>query len=859
LCRRICSAILDGDGKITGETIDFAWLGYPGWFNFRFFRRSRSVTDGLSKQPIFSNIKSNPLAQELLRIAGNEVANCFQIVRNSVLQKSKILIRYQSSNSHQYSKAPAEAGRSEEVVRCVANLVQKGIVSNISFNSSHVLHKKGKGYTYEVKYVRSGRSRRKRFTVYRLSVSHAKSECYQVTDPHGEYIVVKIPPQPITEITAYLEAVIHERILAKKILELGIKAVVPCISSVMRHLHKLESADSLSFCEIEDAYIELLRTPGNKFVEHLKIGDSFVFFMKFLDEPFLGKIVREFYQQDLLVNIKNDHVARDFNLIHKHNRLAFLNEYKNIGTKQSINNIYRELAETYEAFICGIDSLSKEFSLSIDHARKRDLFISNIIGKLIDESSFSKINKFLDIDNELLLRRLNKLLNETTRNPAPFKRYFELLDQEAHWLAFKYSSRKIKLIGNNLLALLAKLEETGLVLRDLKVDNLFITDLENMELGVIDLETSGYIGSGNIEGIVPAGMPGNMTVSNLLFVKQLQNIYRDGNVKEILHIQDWYATIAMMFETAIGMTLFDDARDYILKINREIDDKVASNYCDFVRNNPGVEVTSEMIERFFMLSDEEIKGHTWYFFALAKRDFKKKSLEYSFKLKEIMYCLPNALQQKISAHLDIHLKRIHDHYRSCRLNDISSDFLDISNLSIDVLKKKLVLKEQLYDANKANPLVNEATKIKLAIEIDTYKDCIALKQKENLLIKKRYVLNQEQISALSLFPIMLDLIVEVMCQDEWRKYHPKYIATSSGKEWENEQIIGGEEDWKSTIVPTKKELAQWAKKSRELGFNNAGFFCPSSNLAITAGRNSDEKTLKNSILFNLKPKVIGKL
>lgn len=774
------------------------------------------------------------------------------------MQETKILIRYQSSNSHHFSQAPAEAGRSEEVVRCVANLVQKGIVKNISFNSSHALHQKGKGYTYEVKYVRSGRPRRKRFTVYRLSVIHAKSECYQVTDPHGEYIVVKIPPQPITDIATYLEAVVHERILAKKILELGIKVVVPCISSVMRHLHKLESVDSLSFCEIENAYMEILRTPGNKFVEHFKIGDSFVFFMQFLDEPFLGKIVRDFYQQDLLINIKMDHIKRDFNLIHKHDRLSFISEYKNIGTKQSVNDIYRALTETYATFIIGIDSLSKEFSLPFDHAKKRDLFVANVIGKSIDKSSFAEMKKSVNTNIELLISKLNKLINETTRSSTPFMRYLEILDQEAHWLAFKHSSQKMKMIGNNLLALLAKLEETGLVLRDLKVDNLFITDLENMELGIIDLETGGYIGSGNIEGIVPAGMPGNMTVSNLLFVKQLQNIYGDGKVGEILHIQDWYATIAMMFETAIGIPLFDDARDYILNINREIDEKVANNYCDFIRNNPGVEITSEMIENFFMLSDEKIKGHTWYFFALAKRDFKKKSVEYSFKLKGILYCIPNALKQKISAHLDFNLKRIQDDYRNYKLTDISGDSLDMSNLSIDILKKNLALKEQLYNTNKANPSINEASKIKLAVEIDTYKDYISLKQKENLLNKKKYVLYQEQISAFALFPIMLDLIIEVMCQDEWRKYSQKFTTSSNGEEWQNKQMTGDAADWKSTIVPTREELANWMKKSREFGFNKSGVRCPSSRLAFDARRNDDEKTLKNSILVNLKPKLSGK-
>ena len=757
------------------------------------------------------------------------------------MRQAKIIVHYQSSSSHHLSKAPAEAGRAEDVVRCVANLDHKGIAGNISFDSSHVLYKKGKGYTYEVKFMGLGKAKRKRFTVYKLSGINAKSECYQVTDPGGKYIVVKIPPQPITEINAYLDAVVHERMLAKKLLELGIKVVVPCVSSAMKHLHKFNSAKSMSSCEIEDAYMKILRNSENKFIKHFKIGNSFVFFMEFLDEPFLGKVVREFYHEELLVKIKKDIVERDLNLIHKDDRLTFLSDYKNIGPKQSLNEIYSGLRETYESFCIRVDSLLKEFSLSLDHSKRRDFFIANTLGELIDESSFLEISNF---DKNFLLSRLNSLINTTVWSSASFKRYSEILDREVNWLAFKYSSRKMKMIGNNLLALLVKLKEMGLVLRDLKVDNLFITDLENMELGVIDLETGGDIGSENIEGIVPAGMPSNMTVSNLLFVSQLKEIYGESNVGEILHIQDWYATIAMMFEANIGLTLFDDARDYILNLNMEIDTRVANNYCDFVRNHPGAEVTPEMIEKFFYLSDEEIKGHSWQFWALAKRDLKKKSLEYRIKLKEIKYCMPDTLRMKFSDKFEMKLKRIQDYYRNYKLSDTSIEYLN--NSTIDILKQNLALKERLYIAKKANNSIKDKKKLKLAVEIEIYKNCIRLKQKEKSLNKKIHLLTQEQISAFDLFPIMLDYIIEVMCQDEWHKYRQKFTGSFMGREGKNTQRIDFAGGWKSTIIPTKEELAQWARKSREFGLKTRGFG-PSVMLSFDARRNDDEKTLKISI------------
>lgn len=729
------------------------------------------------------------------------------------MQKIKRLIRYQTFDT--FAKTPAGAGRAEKVVRCVANLVKRETVEEIIFNNSHILHQRGEGYTYEVKLVRSGRSKKRRFTVYRLSGMNAKSECYQVTDPNGKYIVVKIPPQPITEMNDYLDAVVYERSLAHKLAGLGIRVVVPSISSAMRHLHRFPARKNMTASETETSYIRLLRSSPATFIDKLKIDGSFVFFMDYVDGPFLGDIVRDIHHQERLVDLKKDLVEKDFTLICTYNRNGFLSEYKNIGVKKVVDEIYNELLQCYQTFTVKLIALFQKFALSFDQAEKRrDLFVANVLGLPIDESSFLKNGQFNTLDKETILAEMGNLLDRSSSGSVPLSRYLEVLDREAHWLAFKHNSRNIRKVGDNLLVLLTKLEEMGLVLRDLKVDNLFIANADNMELGVIDLETGGDTGSGNLAGIAPAGMPGNMTVSNLLFIDQLQKIYGSDKAGTILHLQDWYATVATMFETVTGKTLFDDARDYIIQVNNEIEAKATSCFYEYTQNNPGKEADAELIESFLTLPDEKIQGHTWNFFALAKRDLKEKSLEQSDRLKGIQFTLPESLKSKIIGIIENKLTALLPEYGRYTLTDITGDTLDPAKSKITVLRKNFALKKQLYLACKANSSGETALLSGLRIELDAFHACVRLKQREQVLIKKRLILEKKLVSAFALFPIMLDVVIEAMCRDEWQAYRPTLtnqpLEMGGESDYKADTIAG----WKTRVAPNKEELAEWAKRSR---------------------------------------------
>jgi serine/threonine protein kinase len=118
------------------------------------------------------------------------------------------------------------------------------------------------------------------------------------------------------------------------------------------------------------------------------------------------------------------------------------------------------------------------------------------------------------------------------------------------------------------LDLLAWIGQRGLALRDLKPENLFVAgepdaypiflnDVERFSIGLIDVETAVIIDAVKPEDIPQpqlAGTPLYATPSHLIPNITLHEVYTD--VRTILHMQDWYATIAIIYKIITGRNLF---------------------------------------------------------------------------------------------------------------------------------------------------------------------------------------------------------------------------------------------------------------------------------------------------------------
>ena len=141
----------------------------------------------------------------------------------------------------------------------------------------------------------------------------------------------------------------------------------------------------------------------------------------------------------------------------------------------------------------------------------------------------------------------------------------------------------------NLLDLLYWLGEKKVAMRDLKPDNLLVAgnpskfpqflESSNMySIGLIDVETavSYDISENNAIRQPPlGGTPSYATPSHQLRNDTIQNIYND--LPLILHLQDWYATLGMIYQAVTGERLFEKTARNLLNLKKTIRERSRKN------------------------------------------------------------------------------------------------------------------------------------------------------------------------------------------------------------------------------------------------------------------------------------------
>jgi serine/threonine protein kinase len=165
-----------------------------------------------------------------------------------------------------------------------------------------------------------------------------------------------------------------------------------------------------------------------------------------------------------------------------------------------------------------------------------------------------------------------------------------------------------------MLKLLCLLKEKRLALRDLKPDNLFLDadpdtypgflkNRRSFSIGVIDVETAVSLKpsrDGTIAQPVLGGTPLYATPLHLLRNRTIFSNF--GNLEEALHLQDWFATLAIIFKAVAGINLFPRAaRTFpgILKILKSSRD----------RTDPDEATVKAMSQQFWSAAATDIKIH----------------------------------------------------------------------------------------------------------------------------------------------------------------------------------------------------------------------------------------------------------
>ena len=149
-------------------------------------------------------------------------------------------------------------------------------------------------------------------------------------------------------------------------------------------------------------------------------------------------------------------------------------------------------------------------------------------------------------------------------------------------MRFSQHRAQLENLSTNVLDLLVWIGRKGLALRDLKPENLFVAgepdaypiflnDSKKFSIGLIDVETAVFIDAADQADIPQpqlAGTPLYATPAHLMANIILNEVYKD--VRTILHMQDWYATIAIVYKIITGRNLFSATARTFPEIVRRI-------------------------------------------------------------------------------------------------------------------------------------------------------------------------------------------------------------------------------------------------------------------------------------------------
>jgi serine/threonine protein kinase len=473
------------------------------------------------------------------------------------------------------------------------------------------------GNLYELSIQINGNWKSRRMTISPLGAeTSSKSQCFYVI--FGTHLVIKIPPVPIRDFNDYISRIRYESSIVQSLSPR--KCIIPNVSAIMSKVHHFDDSQQLSAEQLEKRLVSLLeRSPD--YHDCLKINNTFVFFMDLSRDYFLGYAMAGFQRDD-------DHVIAAEDAGMTPDCQAFEAKY---GAEQSW--ICFELQDLYNRFATGIRQMGSQ--MTIGEAQKRDWFFSKLIGQLTDPPLHGLSDRFQETADDLL----NRLFNEQA---GLVRTYRKLVHEYAQKRSFRRNKPKMEALVINLLDLLDWLDECRVTVRDLKPDNLlvvgdpgqypfFMNSTDGFFVGLIDLETATtYPAPGEGECPQPqlAGTPAYATPSHIFPNELLAKFYPD--VGSILHLQDWQAILAIIFEVITGQQLFQKTGRQILETIRSVRFAVAQTQSlnDVYRSANGL------------------------FWKQARQELYSRITQHSWQLEAVTAVVPEAIQIKLEVFLE---------------------------------------------------------------------------------------------------------------------------------------------------------------------------------------------------------------
>ncbi|MFH2067767.1 MAG: hypothetical protein ABIK15_21365, partial [Pseudomonadota bacterium] len=420
---------------------------------------------------------------------------------------------------------------------------------------------------FEVKHL-SASALGKKFSTFELRIEHgkewmsrrmtiaplgeesgSKSICFYVI--YDDHLVVKIPPTPITDVNRYLDSIYADQRIVFRLEPR--ECVVPSVSVILKRIHSF-SDDPVNPEKMEGKYISWLKK-NTAYQEYLKMDDSFVFFMDLSRFGILG---------DVLHQLHSDIEGRFFEEITENRGViptyhAFEGRYgpSKAGLGYDLNKLFAAFETSVQ------DALSRhKIPPSTLQYKIEDWFLWNLSGKR-GETDGKKVSPEL-------MEEINGIFEaKACENKKLIDAYHATVREFLHQKYFNKSKSRMEGIITNILDLLAWLYEKGVAMRDFKPDNILVTGdpeknpnflsmPDQYQLGLIDVETAVICKTHDNEKMEQpqlGGTPFFATPSQLFSNTILQEVYQDPAA--VFYLQDWYATIAMVYYVVTGGRLFE--------------------------------------------------------------------------------------------------------------------------------------------------------------------------------------------------------------------------------------------------------------------------------------------------------------
>ncbi len=396
----------------------------------------------------------------------------------------------------------------------------------------------------------AGKWKTRRMSIRQLGESvESKSTCFKVT--YDNVLVVKIPPRTFPSFEVYLKYIQTEKAIATR-LSPDVVCLSPAISGILKKIPQIHQIKK-HLLETEEDYIRLLlHDPSLQ--SYLKVGNRLAFFMDLSRYVFLNQILDSMHKKRLRVP----------EAIYKNRDALFdLDAFETIyGTKHDdiffqINRLYGNYQKSLDRAVNYTEGL-----LSIPDYLRTEWFLDGLTGQSPDIASAGYSTDTAKNIESVLSSTINK-------GEGAITRYKKLVNAYVMQKIFENNRSTMAALIVNTLELISRLKDKAVSVRDLKPDNIFVaTNFDGADhilgnpsgyaLGLIDLETAISFQASQpnaFEQPLMAGTPSFMTPSQLFANPVLTKLF-GNNTSRVLYMQDWYATVGIIFNIVTGHHLF---------------------------------------------------------------------------------------------------------------------------------------------------------------------------------------------------------------------------------------------------------------------------------------------------------------